>query len=162
MATIKMQGGKVILKDGKVSCTCCGCCGVPDDELAASYVVSVVPVAPEGGPFQAGTPAITVTRTGPCTWHSDDGHGSISERCEEGGAGKYSGFDVQLQCLGTYWQVEYMWVEMQKINHGSGLVCDLSHYPYIRGEQLGSPIGNYSELLHSADLSLGTISVSAS
>ena len=25
MATIKLQNGKVILKDGKASCTCCGC-----------------------------------------------------------------------------------------------------------------------------------------
>jgi hypothetical protein len=159
MATIKMQGGKVILNDGKVSCTCCGCCGVPGDELAASYVVSVVS---ESGSFQAGTPPITVTRVGACSWQNDDSQVSISERCEQGGSGNYSGFDVRLLCLGTSWQVEYMWVEYQKIDHGSGLVCDLMYYPFIRGEQVGSPIGNYSELIHSADLSLGTIAVSAS
>ena len=29
MATVKMSGGKVVTKEGKVSCTCCACCMYP-------------------------------------------------------------------------------------------------------------------------------------
>jgi hypothetical protein len=39
MANIKTTGGKVITKDGKVSCTCCGdeCCLYPADGLGTLY-----------------------------------------------------------------------------------------------------------------------------
>jgi hypothetical protein len=33
MPTVKLQAGKVILKNGKVSCTCCGCCMYPASAL---------------------------------------------------------------------------------------------------------------------------------
>jgi hypothetical protein len=40
MPTVKLQNGKVILKDGKVSCSCCAvepdCCMYPADKLGAT------------------------------------------------------------------------------------------------------------------------------
>ena len=35
MATVKLSGGKVVTKEGKVSCTCCGCCMYPANGLGA-------------------------------------------------------------------------------------------------------------------------------
>ncbi|MFZ4536905.1 hypothetical protein [Propionivibrio sp.] len=35
MATVKMSGGKVVTKEGKVSCTCCACCMYPAAALLA-------------------------------------------------------------------------------------------------------------------------------
>ena len=42
MATVKMSGGKVVLKDGKVSCECCapGCCMYSATALAAGDLVA--------------------------------------------------------------------------------------------------------------------------
>ena len=65
MATIKLSDGKVVLKDGKVSCECCEC--RPDeDDLEATYIVTT--------PF--GTK--TVTRTGDFSW---DWIGPVSGLC---------------------------------------------------------------------------------
>lgn len=56
MATVKLSGGKVLLKGGKVSCTCCGdCCLYPANMLDA-----------EGGYAAADLPdALTVTSSQP-------------------------------------------------------------------------------------------------
>jgi hypothetical protein len=48
MPTVKLQNGKVILKGGKVSCTCCGgpepsCCMYPASGLGDTYTVDDLP-----------------------------------------------------------------------------------------------------------------------
>jgi hypothetical protein len=46
MPTVKIQNGKVILKDGKVSCTCCeGCCMYPAEGLGVTYDLDDLPDA---------------------------------------------------------------------------------------------------------------------
>jgi hypothetical protein len=47
MPTVKLQNGKVILKDGKVSCSCCAvepdCCMYPADGLGDTYEAADLP-----------------------------------------------------------------------------------------------------------------------
>jgi hypothetical protein len=44
MPTVKIQNGKVILKDGKVSCSCCeGCCMYPAEGLGVTYEAADLP-----------------------------------------------------------------------------------------------------------------------
>jgi hypothetical protein len=48
MATIKRNGDKIILKNGKVSCTCCEepeCCMYPADQLGVTYTEDDLPDA---------------------------------------------------------------------------------------------------------------------
>jgi hypothetical protein len=47
MPTVKLQNGKVLLKDGKVSCSCCeeGCCMYPADKLGDTYEAADLPDA---------------------------------------------------------------------------------------------------------------------
>jgi hypothetical protein len=51
MPTVKLQNGKVLLKDGKVSCTCCdpepSCCMYPASGLGDSYAEDDLPDAVE-------------------------------------------------------------------------------------------------------------------
>jgi len=74
MATIKLQEGKVILKDGKVSCSCCGCApGAPSISGNASQEgIETDPSSPCVDFITATTTPATISGLYKCTGSVDD------------------------------------------------------------------------------------------
>ena len=83
MATVKLSDGKVVTKDGKVSCECCDveCCMYPAEELHGLYTVNDLPTElyVQWEPYFTGT----VNRSGAV----------------------YSGGSITLQIVGLKWRL---------------------------------------------------------
>jgi hypothetical protein len=121
MATIKLQGGKVLLKDGKVSCSCCEpCCMYPADGLGDTYEAADLPATlygkwadradgtftKSGDEYTLGTVTIRVNAGG-TAWEfhdSDDDATSTIGNCLIRGDGNYTPEDdaVEDQFEDTY------------------------------------------------------------
>jgi len=121
MATIKLQGGKVLLKDGKVSCSCCEpCCMYPADGLGDTYEAADLPATlygkwadradgtftKSGDEYTLGTVTIRVNAGG-TAWEfhdSDDDATSTIGNCLIRGDGNYTPEDdaVEDQFYPTY------------------------------------------------------------
>jgi hypothetical protein len=82
MPTVKLQNGKVLLKDGKVSCTCCAvepdCCMYPADELGFIFEATELPATLYGK--WAGRADGTFTKSG-----STFTNGTVTIRVNSGG-----------------------------------------------------------------------------
>jgi len=55
VATVKLSGGKVVTKEGKVSCTCCGCCMYPATQAVAADLPDAITLLGVGSLSKSGT-----------------------------------------------------------------------------------------------------------
>jgi hypothetical protein len=110
MATIAIQDGKVVLKDGKVSCTCCGglpcsgCKSVAENTGLTTIAISGKVVSSSG--FEFLIPAQSVSTVEPYSFIEYSGEGfsglAVSELCGASNLTEYIFFDgVLIETVGV-------------------------------------------------------------